>query len=137
MIIEFKKTHLKDIKVQQEQKSELKNAYSDILEHDTIYTLLIQNKPMAILGLVEILPQVANIWGLISKDISITALLFLVKEFKRNKILRKYKRLQITCQTNFINANRLCTILGMQLETPNGMMNYNGHDSYNLYSYMP
>jgi hypothetical protein len=134
--IEIMQTVMEPNSVLPEQMQEA--AYYNGQHSEEAYTLFIDDKPMLSGGFFLIHEGFAEGWILVSeeaREFPIKAVLTLRRYMK--DLVKKYNliRLQAKILKGFVSGNRLATILGFTLETPEGMQNY-GHngETYMLYS---
>lgn len=124
-VVPYKQEHLVEIMTSGTQES---CGFFDEITHQNVVTLLYNGHPIAILGAVELLRGLFQMWALVSKNVTQTP-----KEFhKTTKTLLEYfmttrqvRRAQVSVNTDFDMGWRWARKLGFKCE---GIMRKYGVD---------
>ena len=129
MVVPFAHEHLAQINVQPAQRAGYEAA-SPLL-NGPAYTALVDGKPVACAGVVEMWPQRGYAWALLDRDAG-RHLLTLTREIRARLDGLGFRRIEIAVDAGFAAGVRWARMLGFTCETPSPMRAFTpeGRDCY-------
>jgi hypothetical protein len=131
-IVRFEREHAKRMCVQRQQLlDEFGEADAMSASFGDAWTALLDGRPIACAGVVEVWSGRAYAWALLAEDAG-PHMLAITRAIRCFLQRAPYRRIEMAVTVGFDAGRRWAEMLGFQLETPTAMRNYlpNGKDAW-------